>query len=138
MGNYTFAIFKPDTLEKNNTGAILSIICKNNFKIRAIKILKLSSEKVYEFYEIHKEKYFFNDLLIYMSRGPILVCVLEKMNAVEDFRNLIGVTDPQKAEQGTIRNLFATHISENAVHGSDSFENAQREKAFFFSDLEIY
>jgi nucleoside-diphosphate kinase len=121
-----------------HTGAILDHIIKGGFKITAMKYLWLTPEKAGEFYAVHKARPFYNDLVSFMSSGPIVAAILEKDNAVEDFRKLIGATDPAKAEPGTIRNLFAKSIDANAVHGSDSDENAQIEGSFYFSSFEKF
>lgn len=134
--NITFTMIKPDAVEANNIGPILAMINKAGFKIRAMKYLRLSREQAGNFYIIHKERPFYGELVDYMSSGPIVAAVLEKENAVADFRTLIGATDPAKAAEGTIRRLFAKSIAANAVHGSDSDENAVIESNFFFSGLE--
>jgi len=136
--NRTFTMLKPDSLEKGNTGAILEKINTAGFRIVAMKQTQLSKRDAEAFYAVHNERPFFNDLVEYMTRGPIIAAILEKDNAVEDFRTLIGATNPEEAADGTIRRLFATSISENAVHGSDSDENAQIEGAFHFSGREIF
>src|ERR1700749_3732103 len=136
--NKTFTMIKPDAVANGHIGAILDKITKGGFKIVALKYTALSSEKAGEFYAVHKARPFFNDLVSFMSSGPIVAAILEKDNAVEDFRKLIGATDPTKAEPGTIRNLFAKSIDANAVHGSDSDENAQIEGNFFFSSFEKF
>jgi nucleoside-diphosphate kinase len=136
--NRTFTMLKPDSLEKGNTGAILEKINTAGFKIVAMKQTQLSKRDAETFYAVHNERPFFNDLVEYMTRGPIISAILEKENAVEDFRTLIGATNPEEAADGTIRKLFATSISENAVHGSDSDENAQIEGGFHFSGREIF
>ncbi len=136
--NRTFTMLKPDSLEKGNTGAILEKINTAGFKIVAMKQTQLSQRDAETFYAVHNERPFFNDLIEYMTRGPIISAILEKENAVEDFRTLIGATNPEEAADGTIRKLFATSISENAVHGSDSDENAQIEGGFHFSGREIF
>jgi len=136
--NRTFTMLKPDSLEKGNTGAILEKINTAGFKIVAMKQTQLSKRDAETFYAVHNERPFFNDLVEYMTRGPIISAILEKENAVEDFRTLIGATNPEEAADGTIRKLFATSISENAVHGSDSDENAQIEGSFHFSGREIF
>ncbi len=135
-GNRTFTMIKPDAFGAGNTGAILKIIEGAGFKIKAAKALRLTQEKAGKFYEVHKERPFYNDLCSYMSSGSILAAVLEKENAVADFRKLIGATNPVEAEEGTIRKLFAKSIEANAIHGSDSDENAEIESRFFFSKLE--
>ena len=136
--NRKFTMLKPDSLEKGNTGAILEKIITAGFSIAAMKQTQLSKRDAEAFYAVHNERPFFNDLVEYMTRGPIVAAILEKDNAVEDFRTLIGATNPEEAADGTIRKLFATSISENAVHGSDSDENAQIEGAFHFSGREIF
>lgn len=136
--NKTFTMLKPDAVAANNTGAIIKMIEEAGFRIVAIKKTHLSKERAGEFYAVHKARPFYNELCTYMSSGTIVPMILEKTNAVEDFRKLIGATDPKKAEPGTIRNLFAKSIEANAVHGSDSNENAEIEGSFFFSGLEKY
>ena len=136
--NITFTMIKPDAVQSNFTGKIIDRIIEAGFRIKAMKYLHLTAQQAGEFYEVHKNRPFYNDLIKYMSGGPIVAAVLEKENAVEAFRKLIGATDPQKAEVGTIRNLFAKSIEANAVHGSDSNQNAAIESAFFFSKLEMF
>lgn len=136
--NKTFTMIKPDAVANGHSGAILDQIIKGGFKITAMKYLALSEKTAGQFYEVHKARPFYNELVSFMSSGPIVAAVLEKDNAVEDFRKLIGATDPSKAEKGTIRNLFAESIGANAIHGSDSDENAQIEANFFFSTLEKF
>jgi len=136
--NRTFTMLKPDSVEKGNIGAILEKINSAGFKIIAMKLIQMSNQDARKFYSIHQDKPFFNDLVSYMTRGPIVVAVLEKENAVEEFRNLIGSTDPNTAAEGTIRKLFASSISENAIHGSDSDENALIESKFHFSEGEMF
>lgn len=136
-GNITFSIIKPDAVRNGHTGAILDNIIKAGFKIRALKLMRLSADTAGNFYAIHRERPFFGELVAFMTSGPCIPLVLEKADAVATFRNLIGATDPKKAEKGTIRNLYAQSIEANAIHGSDSDENAQREARFFFSDLEM-
>jgi len=131
-------MIKPDAVESGHIGAILDHIIKGGFKITAMKYTWLSEQKAGQFYEVHKERPFYKDLVSFMSSGPIVAAILEKDNAVEDFRKLIGATDPAKAEKGTIRNLFAQSIQANAVHGSDSDENAAIEGSFFFSSFEKF
>ncbi|MDQ6904060.1 MAG: nucleoside-diphosphate kinase [Bacteroidota bacterium] len=138
MTNRTFTMIKPDATEKWYTGAILQKINEAGFKIIAMKMTHLSPAKAGEFYEVHKERPFYGELVEFMSRGPITAVILEKENAVEEFRKLIGSTNPAQADEGTIRKLFATSIGENAVHGSDSDENAKIEGDFFFSKLEQF
>lgn len=137
-GNITFTMLKPDAVEANNIGPILAKINQAGFRIVAMKYLKLSKETAGKFYEVHKERPFYGELVDYMSSGPIVAAVLQKDNAVADFRTLIGATDPSKAEPGTIRNLFAKSISANAIHGSDSDENATIEANFYFSQIERF
>lgn len=131
-------MLKPDAVSAANAGAITKMIEEAGFRIVAIKKTQLSAERAGEFYAVHKERPFYKDLCAYMSSGPIIPMILEKDNAVEDFRKLIGATDPKKAAPGTIRNLFAKSIEANAVHGSDSDENAAIEGDFFFSGLERF
>jgi len=137
-GTITFSMIKPDAVEAGNTGAILKMIEEAGFRIVALKKTKLTPERAGEFYAVHKERPFYQDLCAYMSSGPIYPMVLEKDNAVADFRTLIGATDPAKAEEGTIRNLFATNIEANAIHGSDADDTAAQESAFFFSETERF
>ena len=120
MSNITFTMLKPDSIRNGNTGAILDKIIKSGFKIKAMKFTKMTDEKASSFYSIHSERPFFKDLVGYMTSGPIIAAILEKENAVNDFRELIGSTNPEEAKEGTIRNMFAKSISENAIHGSDS------------------
>jgi nucleoside-diphosphate kinase len=136
MSNRTFTMVKPDAFTNGHSGAILDIILKAGFKLIALKMIQLTPEKAGEFYAIHRQRPFFGELVEFMSRGPIVAAILEKDQAVSDFRKLIGATDPAKAEKGTIRQLFAESIGENAIHGSDSDENAGIESNFFFSNLE--
>ena len=136
--NKTFTMIKPDAVGNGHIGAIIDHIIKGGFKITAMKYLWLSPEKAGQFYAVHQARPFYKDLVEFMSSGPIVAAILEKDNAVEDFRKLIGATDPTKAEAGTIRNLFAKSIDANAVHGSDSDENAQIEGNFFFSSFEKF
>lgn len=137
MNNRTFTMIKPDAVENGHIGAILEKINSAGFKIVAMKLTKLSKEKAEKFYEVHNERPFFGELVAFMSRGPIVAAILEKNNAVEEFRKLIGATNPAEAEEGTIRNLYATSMGENAVHGSDSDENAEIEGSFHFTIEEI-
>ena len=138
MSNRTFTMIKPDATKKGNTGAILEIINKAGFRIAALKMLHLSADKAGEFYAVHRERPFYGELVEFMSSGPIAAAILEKDNAVEDFRKLIGATNPAQAAEGTIRKLFAASIGENAIHGSDSDANALIEGDFFFSKLEQF
>lgn len=136
--NITFTMIKPDAMENGHAGEILSMIIKSDFQISALKLTQLSKKQAQVFYGIHRKRPFFGELVTFMSRSPIIVAVLKKKNAVEDFRKLIGSTNPDKAEKGTVRKLFATSMGENAIHGSDSADNAQIESSFFFSGREIY
>ena len=138
MSNRTFTMIKPDATEKGYTGAILEKINAAGFKIIGLKMLHLSAEKAGEFYAVHRERPFYGELVQFMSRGPITAAILEKENAVEDFRILIGATNPAQADEGTIRKLYASSIGENAIHGSDSDANAAIEGDFFFSKLEQF
>jgi nucleoside-diphosphate kinase len=138
MSNRTFTMIKPDAFGKGHTGAILDQIIGGGFRIVAMKMLKLSNEKAGEFYAIHRERSFFGELTEFMSSGPLVAAILEKENAVEDFRTLIGATNPANAAEGTIRKKYAANVGENAVHGSDSNENAKIEGDFFFSALEQF
>lgn len=131
-------MIKPDAVGAGNSGAIIKMIEEAGFRIVAMKKTRLSAERAGQFYEVHKARPFYHDLCNYMSSGPIIPMILEKDNAVEDFRALIGATDPQKAAPGTIRNLFAKSIEANAIHGSDSDDNAAIEGNFFFSGLEKF
>ena len=131
-------MIKPDAMKNGHAGAILDKIIKGGFRIVALKQTLLTKEKAGAFYEIHKERPFYGELVGFMSSGVIIAAILEKENAVADFRTLIGATDPAKADEGTIRKLFASSVGENAVHGSDSDENARIEGSFFFSGLEQF
>ena len=136
--NRTFTMLKPDSVEKGNIGAILEKINSAGFRIVAMKLTQMSNKDARNFYSIHRERPFFDELVSYMTRGPIIAAVLEKEDAVEQFRLLIGSTDPSAAAAGTIRKLFATSISENAIHGSDTNENALIESRFHFSEEEMF
>lgn len=136
--NRTFTMIKPDATSKGYTGAILDQILKAGFTIKAMKWTKLTVEQAGQFYEVHKERPFYGELVAFMSSGPIVAAILEKDNAVADFRKLIGATNPAQAEEGTIRKKFAASMGENAVHGSDSDDNAIIEGNFFFSAIERY
>ena len=138
MSNGTFTMIKPDATSKGYTGAILDQIIKAGFKVKAMKWTNLTPAQAGQFYEVHKERPFYGELVDFMSSGPIVAAILEKENAVADFRTLIGATNPAQAAEGTIRKNFAASIGENAVHGSDSDENAQIEGNFFFSKLERF
>jgi nucleoside-diphosphate kinase len=131
-------MIKPDAVAAGNTGGVLNMMLKGGFKIKAMKYLQLSNEDASRFYEVHKERPFYGELVAFMTSGPIVAAILEKDNAVEDFRKLIGATNPANAEDGTIRKAFATSIECNAVHGSDSDENATIEGDFFFSAAERF
>jgi len=137
-GKRTFTMIKPDAVANGHIGAILAQINEAGFKIIALKYTKLSAEKAGEFYAVHSARPFYGELVDFMSSGPIVAAILEKDNAVTDFRKLIGATNPADAEAGTIRARFATSIGENAVHGSDSDENAAIEGAFHFAGTEIF
>ena len=136
--NLTFTMIKPDAMENSYAGDIISIILKSGFRISALKLIHLTNHQAETFYNIHKEKPFFEELVTFMTRSPIIVAVLKKNNAVEDFRKLIGSTNPEDAEEGTVRKLFATSMGENAIHGSDSENNAHIESSFFFNKNEMY
>jgi nucleoside-diphosphate kinase len=138
MSNRTFTMIKPDATKKGHTGAILEKINAAGYRIVSLKMLHLSAEKAGEFYAVHRERPFYGELVEFMSSGPISAAILEKENAVEDFRILIGATNPAQAAEGTIRKLFAASIGENAIHGSDSDANAAIEGDFFFSKLEQF
>ena len=137
MNIKTLAILKPDCIKKNLIGKVVTLIQNAGFKVSAMKMVKLTPEAAKGFYEVHKDRPFFNDLISYMTSGPCVPIALEKENAVEDFRKLIGATDPAKAAEGTIRKLYADSIQENIVHGSDSNENAEIEISHFFSRKEL-
>lgn len=138
MSNLTFTMIKPDAVKNGNIGNILQMINNAGFSIVAMKYTKLSLESAGKFYEVHSARPFYGELTEFMSSGPIVAAILEKNNAVADFRTLIGATNPAEAAEGTIRKQYATSIGENAVHGSDSDENALIEGAFFFSGLEKF
>ena len=137
MSNNTLAILKPDAVINGHSGAIIDLIIKTGFKIMAMKMVHLTKSSAEGFYAVHKERPFFGELVEYMTSGPCISIALEKENAVEDYRKLIGATDPAKADEGTIRKLYAKDIQSNAVHGSDSDENAEQEIAHFFSKDEL-
>ncbi len=137
-GTITLTMIKPDAVKDNNIGPILAMMNEAGFKIKAMKYTKLTTEKAGQFYAVHRERPFYGELVEFMSSGPIVAAILEKDNAVADFRTLIGATNPAEAEEGTIRKKFAKSIGENAVHGSDSDENAKIEGDFFFSELEKF
>ena len=136
--NRTFTMIKPDAVENGHIGSILEKITSAGFKILALKKTQLTLNDAQEFYSVHSERPFFGELVEFMTKGPIVAAILEKDNAVNDFRVLIGATNPTEAAEGTIRNLYATSMGENAVHGSDSDENAAIESAFHFSKREIF
>ncbi|KFB02299.1 nucleoside diphosphate kinase [Mangrovimonas yunxiaonensis] len=136
--NRTFTMLKPDAVEKRHVGAILEKITASGFRIVAMKLTQMTKADAEAFYAIHNERPFFGELVEYMTRGPIVAAILEKENAVEDFRTLIGATNPAEAAEGTIRKMYAESIGENAVHGSDSDENAAIEGAFHFSGREMF
>lgn len=138
MTNRTFTMIKPDAFSSGYTGAILDQVIKAGYRIVSMKLIKLTPEKAGEFYAIHKERPFYAELVQFMSSGTIVAAILERENAVTDFRKLIGATDPSKAEEGTIRKLYASSVGENAIHGSDSDDNAELEGNFFFSMLERF
>lgn len=137
-GNFTFSMIKPRAVEQGKAGPILCIINEAGFRLEAIRMDQLSREQAEAFYTIHRERPFFGELVDFMTSGPIIAMILEKKNAVEDFRKLIGSTDPLKAGVGTIRQMFADSLQMNAIHGSDSDENAEREADFFFSRKERF
>lgn len=137
MSRKTLAIIKPDAVKDGYIGEIITMITKAGFKIKAMKMTYLTKAQAQKFYEVHKERPFYGELVDYMTSGPCLPIALEKDNAVEDYRKLIGATDPAQADDGTIRKLYAKNKQLNAVHGSDSDENAVKEVAFFFSEQEI-
>ena len=138
MAEITLTMIKPDGVADGYTGKILDKIIEAGFKIQAMKLTRLSKEKAEEFYAIHKERSFFGELITFMTEGPIVAAILEKDNAVEDFRKLVGATNPANAAEGTIRKMFAKNIERNAIHGSDSNENAEIEAKFHFSGLERF
>lgn len=138
MSNITLTMVKPTAMKKGYAGNILAMIIKAGFRIQAMKMMRLSKPEAEKFYEVHKERPFYGELTDFMSSGPVIAAILEKDNAVADYRKLIGATNPENAEEGTIRKLYATNIQENAVHGSDSDENAEIEASFFFSKKERF
>lgn len=135
-GNFTFMMIKPDAVASGKSGVIIDKIISSGFSLKAMKLTLLSKKSAEDFYAIHKDRPFFAGLVEFMSSGPIVAAILEKENAVADFRTLIGATNPEEAAEGTLRRLYATSIQKNAMHGSDSDVNADRESAFFFSELE--
>lgn len=136
--NITFTMIKPDAVADGYVGAILGKIAEAGFKIKALKMTQLTVADAQKFYEVHKERPFYGELVEFMSSGPIVAAVLEKENAVEDFRTLIGATNPVDAAEGTIRKLYARNVGENAVHGSDADDTAQAEASFHFAEREIF
>jgi nucleoside-diphosphate kinase len=138
MSNRTFTMIKPDAMKNGHAAAIIDRFIREGFRVVALKMTKLSEEKAGEFYAVHKERPFYGELVSFMSSGPIIAAILEKDNAVASFRDLIGATNPAQAAEGTIRKLYAASVGENAVHGSDSDENAGIEGNFFFSGLEKF
>ena len=138
MSEMTFTMIKPDAVKAGNIGNILQMICAAGFRIKAMKYLKISKQQAEKFYEVHAARPFYGELTEFMSSGTIVAAILEKTNAVADFRKLIGATNPAQAEEGTIRKRYAVSTGENAVHGSDSNENARIEGDFFFSGLEKF
>ena len=138
MENITFMMIKPDAVENGLIGNIIEKVTSAGFKFKALKLTQLSKKNAEQFYKIHKDRPFYDDLVKFISRSPILVAVLEKENAVSDFRTLIGATNPNDAAEGTIRKLYAKSVSENAVHGSDSNENALIEASFHFASVDLY
>lgn len=137
MKERTLSIIKPDAVRKNVIGEITAMLTKAGFRILAMRMMKISKAQAGAFYEVHKERPFYKDLVDYMSSGPVVTIALEKENAIEDYRKLIGATDPEQAEEGTVRKLYGESKSYNAVHGSDSVENGIKEVAFFFGESEI-
>jgi nucleoside-diphosphate kinase len=137
-GNFTFSIIKPNAVRTGKTGPILAMINEAGFEISAMKMVRMTTEQAQSFYAVHTKRPFFDGLVEFMTSGPVFVMVLRHENAVEEFRKLIGATDPAKAEPGTIRKLFAVSVQMNAVHGSDSDENAEMEANFFFSTFERF
>lgn len=134
----TFTMIKPDAVSKGHTGAILAQIAEGGFRIKALQMIQLTRSQAEAFYAVHKERPFFNDLVAFMSSGPVVAAALEKENAVEDFRTLIGATNPAEAAEGTIRKKYATSIGENAIHGSDANDTAAQEVGFFFGAKDQY
>jgi nucleoside-diphosphate kinase len=136
--NFTLSIIKPDAVRTGKTGPILAMINEGGFEISAMRMVRLTRHQAETFYQVHKEKAFFDGLVEFMTSGPVVVMILVHDNAVEEFRKLIGATDPNKAEPGTVRRTFAVSVQMNAIHGSDSVENAQKEANFFFSDTDRF
>jgi nucleoside-diphosphate kinase len=138
LNDYTLAIIKPNAFKNNNTGPILAMINEAGFRISAMKMVHLTNEQAKAFYAVHSGKPFYDSLVEFMSSGPVVAMILSRENAVDEFRKLIGETDPSRAGKGTIRKIFATSLQMNAIHGSDSPENAIKEAAFFFSEFERF
>ena len=136
--NFTFTMIKPDAVEDGYIGLIIDKIINSGFKFKLLKMKTLSIKEAQKFYEIHKDRPFFNELVSFITRGPIIVAVIEKENAVQEFRKLIGSTNPAEAEEGTIRKIYAKSVGENAIHGSDSDENAILEGKFHFENLDFF
>jgi nucleoside-diphosphate kinase len=136
--DFTFSIIKPNAMRTGKAGPILSMINEGGFEISALRMVKMTKKQAESFYDIHRGKPFFNDLVDFMTSGPVIVMILKHNNAVEEFRKLIGATDPARAEAGTIRKIFAVSVQMNAIHGSDSPENAAREANFFFAEVDRY
>ena len=138
MNDFTFSIIKPNAVRTGKTGPIIAMINEGGFVISAMKMVQMNLRQAESFYSVHKGKSFFDELVDYMTGGPVIVMILKHQNAVEEFRTLIGATDPAKADPGTVRKMFGVSVKMNAVHGSDSDENALREANFFFSDIERF
>jgi nucleoside-diphosphate kinase len=138
QGDITFSIIKPNAVRTGKAGPILAMINEGGFEIAALRMVRMTLQQAESFYEVHKGKPFFDDLVEFMTSGPVFVMILRHENAVSEFRKLIGATDPAKAEPGTIRKIFAVSVQMNAVHGSDSDENAMREANFFFSEIDRF
>lgn len=136
--NFTFTMIKPDAVEDGYIGLIIDKIINSGFKFKFLKMKTLSIKEAQKFYEIHKDRPFFNELVSFITRGPIIVAVIEKKNAVQEFRKLIGSTNPEEAKEGTIRKIYAKSVGENAIHGSDSDENAILESKFHFGNLDFF
>jgi len=137
-GDFTFAIIKPNSVRTGKTGPILAMINEAGFEISAMKMIRMTTQQAESFYSVHRGKPFYESLVEFMTSGPVFVMILKHRNAVEEFRRLIGATDPENAEPGTIRKIFAVSVQMNAVHGSDSDENARKEADFFFSTIERF
>jgi nucleoside-diphosphate kinase len=137
-GDFTFAIIKPNSVRTGKTGPILAMINEAGFEIIAMKMVRMTIQQAESFYSVHRERPFFESLVEFMTSGPVIVMILKHKNAVEEFRRLIGATNPEDAEPGTIRKIYAVSVQMNAVHGSDSDENARKEADFFFSNIERF